>query len=111
MQPTADFHHHVTKPRLAQADGLLEQAAALDAAVDRLDTHAPPRERPIPRVLRPRQLVPPRFFRRLEHGHALQCERLNAHVLPQLTPDRQRRRRGISDALVMDTTRRRVPQA
>jgi hypothetical protein len=83
---------------------------ALDTAVDRLDAYAPPSQLPIPRFLCPRQLVPTRLLRGLEDVHAVQRESLQARILQQLTPRRQRIGCGIGDAFVMDTTRRRLAQ-
>ena len=81
MQRTADFHHHVANPDFPQADGLFEHAAAFDAAVDMLDTHAPPRDFPIPRFLGSRQRFPAGLLRRLDDVHAVQRERLKAQIL------------------------------
>jgi len=110
MQGTADFHDHIADPRFPQPDGLVEHTAAFDTAIDMFEAHAPSRKLPIPRVLRSRQLVAARLLRRLEDVHTLQRERLNPQVLPQLTPRRQRRGRGVGDALVMDTARMRLAQ-
>jgi len=110
MQRTADFHHHVAHSGFPHADRLFEHTAAFDTAVDMLDAYAPPSKLPIPRFLCPRQLVPTRLLRGLEDVHAVQREGLKARILQQLTPRRQRRGCGIGDALVMDTTRRRLAQ-
>jgi hypothetical protein len=110
MQRTANFHHHVANPSLPDPDRLFEHAAALHAAIDMFDTHAPPRELPIPRFLCPRQLVPTGLLRGLEDVHAVQREGLKAQILQQLTPRRQRIRRGVGDVLVMDTARMRLAQ-
>ena len=40
MQRAADFHDQVTDARLPQAACVVDNAAALDAAVDVLDAHA-----------------------------------------------------------------------
>ena len=37
MQGTADFHHAITDALLPQADPVLDDATALDTAVDMLD--------------------------------------------------------------------------
>jgi hypothetical protein len=110
MQRTTDFHEHVANPSFPYPDGLFEHAAALDTAVDVFDTHAPPSKLSIPRFLGPRQLAPAGLLGGLEDVHAVQCEGLKAHILPQLTPRRQGIGRGIGDALVMDTARMRLTQ-
>jgi hypothetical protein len=40
MQRTADVHDQITDARLREAAGLMDHAAALDAAVDVLDARA-----------------------------------------------------------------------
>jgi hypothetical protein len=40
MQCTADFHEQIADARLPQPAGVVDDAAALDAAVDVLDAHA-----------------------------------------------------------------------
>jgi len=44
MQRTADFHDQVADARLPEAAGVVDHAAALDAAVDVLDAHAATRD-------------------------------------------------------------------
>jgi hypothetical protein len=110
MQRTADFHHHVANPRFPHPDRLFEHAAAFNAAVDRFDAHAPPRDVPIPGFLRSRQLVPTGLLRRLEDVHPVEREGLKPEVLQQLTPHGQGLGRGIGDALVVDTARMRLTQ-
>jgi hypothetical protein len=110
MQRTTDFHHHVANPVFPQPNGLFEHTAALDAAIDMFDAHAPSSQLPIPSLLRSRPLVAARLLRRLEDVHAVQRERLKTHVLQQLTPGRQRIGGGVGDALVMDTAWMRLTQ-
>jgi len=74
------------------------------------DAPAPPRDLLIPPFLRPRQLPPTGLVRGLEDVYAGQCEGLKAQILQQLTPGRQRIRRGIGHALVRHTAWRRVTQ-
>jgi hypothetical protein len=108
MQRTADFHHHVANPSFPHADRRFAHAAAFDTAVDLFNAHAPPRALPIPRFLGPRQRMPTGLRRGLDDVHAVQREGLKARILQQLTPRRQRIGCGIGEALVMDTTRRRL---
>jgi hypothetical protein len=110
MQGTADFHHHVANPDFPQADGLFEHAAAFDAAVDMFDAHAPPRDLPIRRFLRPRQRVPAGLLRGLDDVHPGEREGLKAQVLQELTPHGQRIRRRVGNPLVMHTARMRLTE-
>jgi hypothetical protein len=110
MQCTADFHHHIADPRFPYPDGLFQHAAAFDAAVDMFDAHPSPSEPPIPRFLRSRQLLAAGLLRRLDDVHSVQRKRLKAYILPQLAPSRQWVRRGVGEALVMDTARAGLTQ-
>ena len=110
MQGTADFHDHVANPRFPHPDGLFEHTIAFDTAVDLFDAHMPSRDLPMPCVLRPRQHMSAGLPRGLGDVHTVQRERLKAQILPQLTPRWQRIRRGVGDALVMDTAWMRVTQ-
>ena len=62
MQRTADFHHQIVHTRFSQTARVLDNAAALDAAVDVLDTNPATRDPPIGRFLRPRELPTRGFF-------------------------------------------------
>jgi hypothetical protein len=110
MPCTADFHHHIADPRFPQPDGFFEHTAAFATAVDMFDAHAPSSKLSIPSFLRSRQLVAARLLRRLEDVYTVQRKRLKTQVLQQLTPGRQRIRRGVGDALVRDTARMRLTQ-
>jgi hypothetical protein len=52
MQPTADFHEQIADACLPQTTGVVDDAAALDAAVDMLDAHTPTGDPPIRGFLR-----------------------------------------------------------
>jgi hypothetical protein len=110
MPRTTDCHDHVATPSLPHPDGLFEPAAARDTAVDVVDPHAPPSQRPIPLVLGPRPLAPAGLLRGWEDVHTGQCTGLKAQIVQQLTARRQRRGRGLGEALVMDTAWRRLTQ-
>jgi hypothetical protein len=56
MQRTADFHDQIADPRLSQATDSVDDAAALDAAVDVLDAHTSAGDAPMRRFLGPREL-------------------------------------------------------
>ena len=83
MQRTADFHHQIVHARLPQSACVLDDATALDAAVDVLDAHAATCDPPIRRFLRPRELPAPGFL----HGHdnldLIERERQEAEILEQ----------------------------
>ena len=55
MQRTADFHDQVADARLSEAAGVVDNTAALDAAVDVLDAHTSTRDTPIRGFLRARK--------------------------------------------------------
>jgi hypothetical protein len=107
MQRTADFHHQIANSSFPHPNGLFEHAAAFDTAIDVFDAHAPPRDLPLPRFLRPRQLMPAGLFRWLNDGYTVQREGLKAQILEQLTPHGQRIRRRVGNPLVMHTARMR----
>jgi hypothetical protein len=50
MQGTADFHDAIANARLPEAAGVVDDAAALDAAVDVRNAHAAARDAPIRRI-------------------------------------------------------------
>ena len=110
MQGTADFHHHIANACFPHADRLFEHAAAFDTAIDMFDAHPSPRDLSIARFLLRRQRFPAGLLRRLDDLYAIQCERLKAQILQQLTACGQRIRCAVSDALVMDTARMRLTQ-
>jgi hypothetical protein len=105
MERTADFHHHVANPCVPDPDGLFAHAAAFDAAVDVFDAHMPPSDLPRVRLLGAHQPFSTWRLHRLNALRAVQRERLNAPVLPQLTSCWQWRWCTVGEALVMQTTR------
>jgi hypothetical protein len=88
MPGTADFHDRLSDPRLPEAADVLDDAAALDAAVDRLNAHAPTSDALIRRLLGPRER-----------------ERQEAQILEQPAPCRQGIGGGIRHALIVGTAR------
>jgi hypothetical protein len=62
MQGTADFHDAIANARLPEAAGVVDDAAALDAAVDVRNAHAAARDAPIRRIAdrRSGRTTPPR---------------------------------------------------
>jgi hypothetical protein len=105
MQSTADFHNQVTDTRLPEAAGFVDDATALDAAVDVLDAHAAARDAPIRGFLRPREGTAARLPGRHDDLDLLQGEGQEAQILEQPTARRQGVGSGIGNPLVMGTAR------
>src|SRR5215510_9824739 len=59
MQRTADFHDQIAGARLPQAAGSVDNAAALDAAVDVFDAHTSAGDAPIRSFLHARAIIRP----------------------------------------------------
>jgi hypothetical protein len=78
--------------------------------MDLFDAHPSPSQPPMARFLGSCQRFPTRLRRRLENVHPLSRERLTPQVLQPLTPRWQRRGRGVSETLVMDTAWMRLTQ-
>jgi hypothetical protein len=76
MQRTADFHKQIADPSLSEAAGVMDHAAALDAAVD-------VRDAPIRGFLRPRQGPATWLSSRHHHLDLVQRERQEAQILEQ----------------------------
>jgi len=75
MQRTANFHDQIADACLPQAAGIMDDAAALDTAVDVLDAHAATRDAPIRGFLRARESAPPRLLRRHDDLDVVEGER------------------------------------
>src|SRR5215510_6442579 len=110
VQGTAEFHHQVTDPLLPQADSVLHDTTALDAAVDMLDPQPPLVERLVGQVLLQGQLRTAGLLRRHEDLHLREREGQEAQILQQPTPGRERVGGGLRDAQIMGTTAVRVAQ-
>jgi hypothetical protein len=89
MQRTADFHEQIADARLPQAAGVVDDAAALDAAVDVLDAHATARDAPMRRFLRAREGPAPRLPRRHEDVDPVERTRQEAAILEYSAACRQ----------------------
>jgi hypothetical protein len=74
MQRTADFHDQIADARLAEAAGIMDNTAALDAAVDMLDAHAPTGDAPIRGLLRACELPSSRLPGRHDDLDLVECE-------------------------------------
>ena len=102
VQGTAEFHHQVTDPLLPQADSVLHETTALDAAVDRLDPEPPLVERLVGQVLLQGQFPTAGLLRRHEDRHLREREGQEAQILQQSAPRREGVRSGLRDAQIMD---------
>jgi len=67
MQRAADFHHQITDACLPQAARVMDNAAALHAAVDMLNSDAAACNPSIRGLLRPREGTAPWLFGRHDH--------------------------------------------
>jgi hypothetical protein len=105
MHGTADFHDRISDPRLPEAADVVDDAAALDAAVDMLNAHAPTSEAPIRRFLRLRERLSSWLPGWHEGLHLIERERQEAQLLEPPAPRRQGIRGGIRDAFIVDTAR------
>ena len=110
MQGTADFHKQITDAHLPQAAGVVDDAAALDTAVDVLDAQPPLVERLVRPLLLPRELLTAGFLGRHEDLHLGERERQEAQILQQPTPSREGVGAGLCDAQIMDTAAMGVAQ-
>jgi hypothetical protein len=105
MQATADFHEQIADPRLPEAADVMDDAAALHAAVDVLDAHAPTSEAPIRGPLRAREGPAPGLPGRHDDLDVGQRIRQEAQILKQPAPRRQGVRGGIGHAFIVGTAR------
>ena len=101
MQRTADFHEQIADARLPQAAGVVDDAAALDAAVDVLDAHATARDAPIRRFLRAREGPAPRLPRRHDDVDPVERKRQEAEILESSAACRQGVWGGIRNPLIV----------
>jgi hypothetical protein len=110
MQRTADFHDEIANTGLPQAAGVVDDAAALDAAVDVLNAHAAAREAPIRRFLRACEVPASRFAGWHDDLHPVECERQAPEILEQAAARGQGIRGGIGNPLIMGASGIRVTQ-
>jgi hypothetical protein len=103
MQRTADFHDQIADACLPEAAGVVDDATALDAAVDMLDAHAPAGDATIRGFLRTRESPTSWFPRRHDDLDVVQCERQEAEILEQPAPRGQRVRGPIGNPLIVGT--------
>jgi hypothetical protein len=110
MQRTADFHHTIADACLPQAAGVVDDATALDAAVDVLDTHASTRDAPIHCFLRACEGPASRLPGGHDDFHLIECERQEAQILEQLAARGQGVGRAIRNPLIVHAAGVRVAQ-
>ena len=101
MQRAADFHDQITDAHLPQAACVVDDAAALDAAVDVLNADAAACHPSIGGFLGPREGSAPGLLGRHNDLDVVERERQEAQILEQPTPRGQRIRRGIRNPLIM----------
>ena len=101
MQRTADFHHQVTDTGLAEAADVVDDAAALDAAVHMLDADTPAGHAPIGGSLRAGEGSPPRLLRRHDHFDLRERKRQTPQILEQPAAHWQGIRGAICNPLIV----------
>src|SRR5262247_2355387 len=103
MQGTADFHEQIADTRLPQAARVVDNAAALDAAVDVLDARPPTGDAPMRGVLLARKRPAPRLLRRHDDVDLRECEGQTAQILEPPAARRHGIRGGLGNPLIMGT--------
>jgi hypothetical protein len=101
MKRTADFHEQISDPRFPKAARIMDDAAALDAAVDVLDTHAPTGDTPLRGLLRACEFPAPRLLGRHDHLNVRQRKRQEPKILEQPPACGQGVGRGIGKPLIV----------
>jgi hypothetical protein len=81
MQRTADFHDRLSDPCLPEATDVVDDAAAIDATVDVLDTHAATGDTVVHSLLLAREGTAPGLLRRHDGFHLVQRNRQEAQIL------------------------------
>jgi hypothetical protein len=89
MPRAADFHDHIADADLPEAAGVMDEAAAFDAAVDMLDARTPAGDPPIHSFLLAREGPAPRLLRRHDQLHPVKREGQEAEILEQAAARRQ----------------------
>jgi hypothetical protein len=110
MQRAADFHDQITDARLPQAAGVVDDAAALHAAVDVLNADAAACNPAIGGFLRPREGSAPWLLGRHDDLDLFEREGQEAEILQQPAARGQGIRRSIHNPLVVGAARIGVAQ-
>jgi hypothetical protein len=105
MQRTTDFHDEITDTRLPEAADVVDDAAALDAAVDVLDAYTSAGDAPIRGFLRAREGPAPWLAGRHDDLDLVERERQEAEILEQPTARRQGVWGGLGHPLIVGTAR------
>ena len=103
MQRTADFHDQIADARLPKAAGVMDDATALDTAVDVFDAHAATRDAPICSFLGAREGPASRLPGRHDDLDLIEGERQEAQILEQPTARGQGVRGRIGNPLIVGT--------
>jgi len=103
MQRTADFHDQIADARLPKAAGVVDDATALDTAVDVFDAHAATRDAPICSFLGAREGPASRLPGRHDNLDLIEGERQEAQILEQPTARGQGVRGRIGNPLIVGT--------
>ena len=101
MKGTADFQDAIANACLPEAAGIVDHAAALDAAVDGLNAPAAARDAPIRRFLRPREMPSSRLPGRHADFSLFKRARQEAQILEQAAACGQGIRRGIRHPFIV----------
>jgi hypothetical protein len=78
---TTHFHDKIADPLLTEAERVLDDATALDATVDVLNTHASAGNAPIRGFLHAREGPAQRLLDRHDHLDLVVCEREETEIL------------------------------
>jgi hypothetical protein len=101
MPRTADFHDQVANTHLPQTVGVVDDATALDTAVDVLDAYTATRDASIRGFLGAREGAASRLSRRHDDLHLVQRKRQEAQILAQPVSRRQGVRGGIGNSFIV----------
>ena len=101
MQRTADFQHQVADTGLPEAAGVVDEAAALDAAGHRLDADTPAGQAPSGGGLRAGEGSPSRLLRRHDPCDRRERKRQTAEILAPPAARGPWGRRGIGHRLIV----------
>ena len=105
MQRTANLHHQIADACLSEAADVVDDATALDTAVDVLDPDPATRDAPIGHLLYAREGPAPGLLGGHDDLDLVQGKRQEAQVLEQPAPRRQGVRGGIGNAFIVGTAR------
>lgn len=102
MQGTAEFHDQIPQARFEQAQGVFDDATALDTTIHMLNAHPAPGQRAIGRFLLTRELLFAGFLGRHQDLDLGQRKGQKAQVLQKLAPGGQGIGGGVGEALIVD---------